>query len=283
MSYTITKQLGSIQLTQAMLAGEMLASTAEAEYYTTPTNFLGVKKHDDDFMNLGGTDNMSLDKYSFATVEKIDLRPLWSDGMVIDEIQIDLQRCWELPRVLNLWNYDPTADIWETVIITTDNNIESVINANRFHVGGFQDVNDTGGLGFLSEIVYAETRIYGADPSRKYSGNNFASYSTDEANFSTYLNGTLAYEDSLVRGYPKLISAPSLYVYRVVTSFYAARSPTSLEMGCINAQQSRLQCIFSPIAVTVRGQTRKGTETERIREATDTLLQQPARPEPSRP
>lgn len=283
MTYTITKQLGSIQLVQELAPGAFIATTAEADYVTNPFNFLSVKKHDDDFMDLGGVNNMSLDKNSFVTVEKIDLRPLWSDGKVIDDLRIDLQRCWELPRILNLYNYDPSADIWETVIITTDNNIESILNANRFHVGGFQDVDGEGGLGFLSEVIYAETRIYGADPARQYSGSNFASYSNDEINHPTYLNGTLAYEDSLIRGYPKLISAPSLYIYRVVTSFYANRSLSSMNNNAILEQTSRLQCVFSPIAVNVAGTVRNGTETERIREATDTLLQQPARPQPTRP
>lgn len=283
MSYTITKQLGTVVLNQQLAPTEMVATTYSADFYTNPNNFLGIKKHDDDFIDLGGLNNMSVDTTTFATVEKIDLRPLWSDGMVIDDLEIDVQRAWELPRVLNLYNYDPTADIWETLLITTDNNIENIINANRMHYGGFQDCDDNGGLGFLSEVLYAETRIYGADPSRKFTGTNFASYSLDEALAQTYLNGTLAYEDSLVRGYPKLISAPSLYIYRIVTSFYSMRSPAALSLVAINNFNTRLQCHFSPIAVRVRGNTRKGTETERIREATDTLLSQPARPEPTRP
>ena len=193
MNYQITKQLGCVRLNQKLLPTELIASTSTAEFYTNPANFLGVKKHDDEFLDLGGTDNMDATKTTFVTVDKIDLRPLWSDGMVIDDLEFNIQRAWELPRVTNLYNYDPTADIWETIIITNDNNIDALATPiSRMHYGGFQDCDDRGGLGFLNEILYAETKIYGADPSRKFTGPNFASYSNDEAQYATYLNGTLA-------------------------------------------------------------------------------------------
>lgn len=284
MDYQVTKQLGAILLNQQLAPGEMIAGTSEASFYDNVGNFLGVKKHDDDFMDLGGANNMDLTKTTFVTVEKIDLRPLWSDGMVIDDLEINVQRAWDLPRVLDLYNYAPDGDIWETLIITTDNRIEQLATpAARLHYGGFQDCDDDGGLGFLNEVLYAETKIYGADPSRKFTGPNFASYSTDEANYATYLNGTLAYEDLVKRGYPNMISAPSLYIYRVVTSWYAYRSPGTMSAGAIAAMNSRLHCIFTPIAVTVLGNIRKGNESERIKLATNQLLQQPTRPQPSRP
>jgi hypothetical protein len=288
MDYTVTRQLGAILLNQSALPGEPIASTAEASFYTNPNNFLGVKKHDDDFVELvGGSDNMDSTSTTCVTVEKIDLRSIWGEGMVLDDIMFNIQRAYDLPRVLNLYNYDPTADIWETLLITTDQRIGTgvggITDPRNMHYGGFQDCDDEGGLGFLNEVLYASTRIYGADPSRKFTGDNFASYSDDETLAQTYLNGTLAYEDSVVRGYAKLISAPAIYVYRIVTSWYSYRSPASLSQIAIDNFTTQLQMVLPPIAVTVEGNMRKGSETERIKYATDTLLQQPARPAPSRP
>jgi hypothetical protein len=288
MDYTVTRQLGAIQMNQTSAPGENIASTISAEFYTNPNNFLGVKKHDDDFVALpGGTDNMDSTSTTCVTVEKIDLRSVWSEGMVLDDLMFNIQRAYDLPRVLNLYNYDPTADIWETLLITTDQRIGDgvggITDPRNMHYGGFQDCDDAGGLGFLNEVLYASTRIYGADPSRKFTGTNFASYSADENLAQTYLNGTLAYEDNVVRGYPKLISAPAVYVYRIVTSWYSYRSPASLSQIAIDNFTTQLEMILPPIAVSIEANLRAGTESERIKYATDTLLQQPNRPEPTRP
>ena len=107
MDYNVTRQLGAIIMNQTSAPTEVIASTISADFYTNPNNFLGVKKHDDDFVQLvGGSNNMDSTSTTCVTVEKIDLRSVWSEGMVLDDLMFNIQRAYDLPRVLNLYNYD---------------------------------------------------------------------------------------------------------------------------------------------------------------------------------
>ena len=303
MKYSVTKQFGTLRYETNLAKTETLSNDVTVAMITGLDQTFGVAKHDDDFLPGDGALSMPAPLYnggaSWGSVEEIDLRSMYNDGMVLDDIRINLQRTLNLPVVEEMWNVDPSAEIYESIIITTDPYPLNPIFANNssisdeyqlfeFHQAGFRPMryrnpgNYYKGMGTPESIVFVQTRTYKHDPARGLTGDAYANY-TDPGGPPTVLYTDLLLHDDVVRGYPDFISAPTLYVYRIFTSFYNLRSPALLEMNTVNLQTSRTKVVFPPLQLTLSGTVRKGTESERIMKATDSLLNQPNHPVDSRP
>ena len=291
----MTKQFGSIDYQMDMAATELLASTLSATYIEALNSVYGVAKHDDSFLPGDGVGGYSAPFYnagqSFGTVEEIDLRKMFSDGMILEDIRLNLQRTFDKPIVNQMWNIDPSAEIFESVIVTTDPypvaEADDELNLFQWHQSGFRPLqyatNNYLGMGVPESLVFQQTRIYKHDQSRAYSGDTYANYTTPPTGPATILYSDLVTTDETIRGYPDFLSAPTLYIYRIFSVWYYARSPTMLSQTAIDQQTARMYMWISPMQITLSGEMRKGTDSERIMKATDSLLRQPTRPAASRP
>lgn len=298
----MTKQFGTLRYQADLALTEQIASTVNVEMITALTQTYGVAKHDDEFLPGDGLLSMPAPLYnggiSWGSVEEIDLRSMYNDGMILDDIRINLQRTMQLPIVEEMYNVDPGAVIYESIIITTDpyplnkvpegGSIQGEYDLQQFHQAGFRPMryktngNLTKGMGTPESLIFQQTRKYKHDPSRGLTGDAYTSYS-EPGGPPTIFYTDLLMSDDVIRGYPDFISASTLYVYRIFSSYYNFRSPALLAENTVNLQTSRTKLVFPPLQITVSGNTRKGTESERIMKATDSLLQQPARPADSRP
>lgn len=304
MKYTVTKQFGSIQYTCNLGLTETISSDVSAVFIQDKNQSFGVPKHDDEFLPGDGSLGLPAPMYngglSFATLEEIDLRSVFNDGNIIEDLLFDVQRVLNTPVVEFMYNIDPSAEIFESIIVTTDPypinpiqdgqpplGISDQYNLFEFHSAAFRPMKyktngyKCKGMGTPESILFMNTRVYKHDNSRQLSGPQYTSYS-EPAGPPTILYTDLLVSDDIVRGYPDFISAPTLYVYRVVSSFYNTRSPLLLTENTVNLQTAKLQCIFPPLQFTMKGNMRKGTESERIMKATDSLLNQPSRPNATR-
>ena len=301
MKYSVTKQFGTLRYQADLALAELQATSVSVDMITSLNQTYGIAKHDDDFLPGDGLLSMPAPLYnggiSWGSVEEIDLRSMYNDGMVLDDIRINLQRTMQLPVVEEMYNVDPGAVIYESIIITTDpyplnpvppGTIQGQYDLFQWHQAGFRPMkyrtngNLTRGMGTPESLIFQQTRKYKHDPSRGLTGDQYQSYS-EPAGPATILYTDLLMSDDVIRGYPDFISASTLYVYRIFSSFYNFRSPTLLKEETVNLQTSRTKLVFPPLQITVSGNARKGTESERIMKATDSLLQQPNRPEPTRP
>ena len=257
MDYQVTKQFGTIEYDMDLALAELTpAPTAlTATFADTDSDNFGVPKHDDEFLTGGGSlgypNNIYNAGQSFVTKEVIDLRPLYSDGMVIDDVRINLQRAFNHPRIIQMYNIDPSADLWETILITTDSYPleDNLDNIWKLHQSGFRPSINTGqtGLGKAHDVVFAQTRVMSHDQSRAYTGTNYANYGGSTVHYTDF-----ALADEVVRGYPDLISAPQLIIYRFVTSWYYARSPTTLsQTGAIDVQTAKANFFLPPFQITL--------------------------------
>lgn len=298
------KQLGSLQVSYYLdkgmrLASENIPNPPTVEFLELLADFGGVKKHDDDFY---GSDNSIPGTpffdggAGFITKDIIDLRTYFEEGKVLDDIVIDLQRPIEIPRVISMYNVDPSAEIYETILITTDSNPDTNsdlvtvamlddLNPNDWFLAGFSPRRVNSGAGndefegisFPEQVIMAQTRIYSHDPSRNYSGSTYVSHSDDETLYPTVYYETMGIQDSVIRGYPDMVYSPQLTIYRIITTGYYVRSAT-IKDEAVAAMDSVTRLYFPPVQVSISGNMRSGTETERIMEATNILLTQPNRP-----
>lgn len=303
--WNIIKQLGALQVSYFFAKTERtpIATPPQLEFLTNMADFGGVAKHDDDF--FGGDNSVPGTAFfdggaGFITKETIDLRTYFEEGKVLDDISIDIQRPIEIPRVLSMYNIDPSAEIYETILITTDSNpnensdlvtvtMLDDLQPNDWFLAGFSPRRVNAGAGndefegisFPHQVIMAQTRIYSHDPSRNYSGTTFESHSDNETLYPTVYYETMGIQDSVVRGYPDMIYSPQINIYRVITMGYYLRSATITQQA-VDAQESQARFYFPPVQVNITGNMRKGTETERIMESTNILLAQPQRPADSR-
>lgn len=303
--YNILKQLGALDVSYVFAKTERtpIATPPAVEFLTNMADFGGVAKHDDDF--FGGDNSVPNMPFfdggaGFITKETIDLRTFFDEGKVLDDIVIDLQRPIEIPRVISMYNIDPSAEIYETILITTDSNpnensdlvtvtMLDDLNPNDWFLAGFSPRRVNAGAGndefegisFPHQVIMAQTRIYSHDPSRTYSGTTYESHSDDENLFPTVYYETMGIQDSVVRGYPEMVYTPQINVYRIITLGYYVRTPTIVQPA-VDAQAAQARFYFPPVQVSISGTMRKGTETERIMESTNILLAQPARPSSTR-
>jgi hypothetical protein len=288
MDYQITKQFGALEYVVQLDPGQTFPISANVACGFATDTYV-IKRHDDDLLPGDGTGGMPAPLYDvatgFGTYEKIDLRPLFKEGKVIDDISFDLQRPNELPRILNMYNIDPSANLWETVLVTTSNFTEDMVNdALQTHFAGFAGIDKSAGNGNseyiaqMHDVIYAQTRIYKHDQSRVYS---------DASTPSIYAQNRI-YTDFVVvdaeeRGYPNLIYCPELTVIRFFYVGYANRSPSVLsQVNAINVETAYASLRIPPLQITLNGKTRKGTESEIIMTSVNTLAEQPSRPEGSR-
>ncbi len=306
--YNVIKQLGPIEVKYNMeknqrAVSENILNPPTVEFEERLWEFGGVKKHDDNFL-IGDSSIPGQPFYngggSFMTKTVIDLRTFFDEGKVLDDIKIDLQRPIEIPRIYSMYNVDPSAEIYETILITTDANpndnsdlVQAAPPYERFYqpvdwfLAGFSprragpSFGDFEGIAFPKQVVMAQTRIYAHDPSRNYQGTTYLSHSDDETNYPTIYYETLAIQDSVVRGYPDMVYSPQLTIYRIITTGYYLRTPTITDLA-ITAMESKAELYFPPVQVSISGNMRSGTETERIMEATNILLAQPDRPDTDR-
>ena len=303
MSYKVTRQLGTLYANYTMAKTEVTAPAPIVRFEENMNNFGGVKLHDDDFLS-GDNSITGMPFYDggagFITKETIDLRDAFADGQVLDDITINIQRAFEIPRVYNLYNISPDAEIYETILITpsaypseSDPTLTggvglTELNPNDWFLAGFrpriiEDNVETEfrGISFPREVLLAQTRIYSRDPSRAFSGTLYASQSDDETTFPTTYYETFSVQDSVVRGFPDLVYSPQINIYRIVTVGYYQRTAI-LDPQTVQNQNAKCEFLMSPVHVTITGNMRKGTETEVIRESTNILLDQPVRPDQSR-
>ena len=289
MDYSITKQFGALEYVVQLDPGQTFPLSANVACGFATDTYV-IKRHDDDLLPGDSTGGMPAPLYDvatgFGTYEKIDLRPLFKDGMVVDNVTFDIQRPNEIPRILNMYNIDPTANLWETVLVTTAHFDEDMINdALQTHFAGFAGIDKSAGNGnseYLSQahdILYANTRIYKHDQGRVYS---------DESTPSIYAQNRI-YTDLVVvdaseRGYPNLVYTPELTVIRFFYVGYANRSPAVLsQVNAINVETAYTSLRIPPLQFTMSGIARPGTESEKIMLSVNTLANQPERPEGSRP
>ena len=293
MDYRVTKQFGSIKYQMDMALTELIASSLSASFIEDLNAVYGVAKHDDEFLPGDGLGSYSAPFYnsgqSFGTVEKLDMRKLYSDGQILTDLRINLQRTFDSPIVEQMYNIDPSAEIFESVIITTDpypvGEADDALNLFQWHQAGFRPLqyasNEYLGMGVPESLVFQQTRVYKHDQSRAYTGAQYESHGSPSDPGTVLYTDLLKVEDVL-RGYPDLISAPTLYIYRVWTVWYYQRSATFLKQTTIDHQNARANFWLPPMQITISGTVRKGTDAERIMKATDSLLNQPVRPDASR-
>jgi hypothetical protein len=278
MDYQVTKQLRSIGHT---------ATLNPTEQFPQPVNIvinqdddtLPVKRRDDEIV-YDGVNPYWVNGVGILTVEEIDLRDFYNDGMVLDKLSIDIQRPIEVPIVNEMYNIDPTANIWETILITTARRPDTwSMGGLAPHLAGFTGVEvdgniDSSGIAKPDDVVYAETR--------KYKHNRSLELSDATLYTQNRMQTDLLIIDGANRGYPDLIYAPTLFVWRIFSNFYTQRSPTYLLDSVIQSETAKVSVVYPPVQVTVAGKMRKGTESERIMEAISALPEQPARPGGSR-
>ena len=288
MDYQITKQFGALEYIVQLDPGQTFPISANVACGFATDTYV-IKRHDDDLLPGDGTGAMPAPLYDvatgFGTYEKIDLRPLFKRGMVLDDIMFDIQRPNELPRILNMYNIDPSANLWETVLITSAHFEPSMIkDALQTHFAGFAGVDKTAGNGnsqYIAQahdVLYAQTRIYKHDQSRVYA---------DSSNTPIYAQNRI-YTDFVVvdaeeRGYPDLLYTPELTVIRFFYVGYANRSPAVLsQVNAINIETAYASLRIPPLQLTMKGKARAGTESEIIMESVNTLAERPTRPSGSR-
>ena len=283
MDYQITKQFGALAYTVSLAPTQTfpLPPNCTAEF---ATDTYVIKRHDDDLLPGDGTGTFTETLYDvgtgFGTYEKIDLRPLFREGMVIDDVLFNIQRANDLPRILNMYNIDPSANLWESVIVTTSNFTEDMVkDALQTHFAGFAGIDKTAGNGnseYLSQahdVIFAQTRIYKHDQSRVYEGNKYA---------QNRIYTDFVISDQVNRGYPELIYCPELTVLRFFYVGYANRSPSVLAQTTIDTETAYANIRIPPMQLTLMGKARKGTESEIIMTSVNTLAEQPSKPEGSR-
>ena len=282
MKYSVTKQFGTLRYQADLALTETQASNVSVNMITSLQDTFGVAKHDDEFLPGDGLLSMPAPLYnggiSWGSLEEIDLRSMYNDGIILDDIRINLQRTMQLPVVEEMYNVDPGAVIYESIIITTDpypiNQIQDGViptgvsdqyNLQEFHQAGFRPMKyktngyQCKGMGTPESLIFQQTRKYKHDPSRGLTGDAYTSYSEPGGPLTIFYTDLLM-SDDVIRGYPDFISAPTLYVYRIFSSYYNFRSPTLLAENTVNLQTSRTKLVFPPLQITVSGNSRKGTE-----------------------
>ena len=274
MKYTVTKQLRSIGHSATLNPTEQFPQpvniTINLDDDTLPT-----KRRDDDVV-YDGINPYWVNGVGVLTVEEIDLRSYYDDGMVLDDININIQRPIECPIVNSMYNIDPTGNIWETILITTAKEpTEWSMGGLAPHLAGFTGVKvdgniDSVGIAKPDDVIFAQTRKYKHDRSREL--NDTTVYTQNR------MQTDLLIADASIRGYPDLLYAPTLYIWRIFSNFYTQRSPTYLLDSVIQSETANISVVYPPAQVTVSGTMRKGTESEKIMEAFSALPDRPDRP-----
>jgi hypothetical protein len=262
--------------------------------YQTGVEPYAMDKHDDriylDAAGLveiqGGT--------TFMTYDFHDLRDLLEEGECLADAMIGIQRFKETPEIIECFNVAPGRNIRETIIVTNadvdcnDGRLSALPGLNLLFKAGFQPLqgnfNDNK-LGSLRELLYCERRVYAQDQSQTYSSPN-AMGSMQGAPGATvtptrWLNNWLMI-DRTVTGEADLVIGPTLMVMRLIEVLPANRDSQQrttfpgnvppLEAGEFLNNESRVFVSFTGFTLSIVGNKRKLTETEKAIEYSNVFL-----------
>lgn len=260
----------------------------------SPGGSITINKRDDVFY-LDATGNPDNQAGYAITYSKHDLRDLLEDGECLADVAIGVQRFRETPIPLQIYNMPAIGGNIEEMLLITNSKIDTQETAldgtfSSMRLAGFEPLN-VGSVGNLSyrnanklddmrEIVYCERRVYGQDTSQMATspnevGGQGGSTATDPP--SRYCNNLILL-DRTVTGEADLIVGPDITIIRLmriigrdrgVTNRFSPPGATSNEYAFCDM---RILVEFPPLKVSMMGDKRKLTDTEKAVEYTNVLL-----------
>lgn len=284
--------------TVAWDSGEMPAgqAAAPAPYpfvgYHEGAEQYGFPDHDDqiykDAAGLVSTAENTLITYDFH-----DLRDLLEEGECLADAMIGIQRFKETPEIIECFNVAPGRNIIETVIVTNadvdmgDGRLGT--NPSRIFKAGFHQLGalamNAGKMASQRELLYCERRVYAQDQSQTYSSPNAMGSMQDLGGATLtptrWLNNWLMI-DRTVTGEADLVIGPTLMVIRIMTvepnnrdsqqrTTFPGNTPP-LEAGEYLNNRSRVWLAFTGFRLSIVGNKRKLTETEKAIEYSNVFL-----------
>lgn len=253
-----------------------------------------INKRDDTFYldATGAPDNQA---GLAITYSKHDLRDLLEEGECLSDVAIGVQRFRETPLPVQIYNMPAIGGNIEEMILITNSKIDTQETAldgtfMSMRLAGFEPLNvgSVGNLAYrnanklddMREIIYCERRVYGQDTSQMATSPNEVGGqggSSPTAPPSRYCNNLLLL-DRTVTGEADLIVGPDITIIRWfriigrdrgVTNVYTAPGVTSNEFAFCDM---RIMVEFPPLKISMMGDKRKLTETEKAIEYTNVLL-----------
>ena len=206
---------------------------------------------------------------------------------------IGIQRMKETPEIIECFNVAPGRNIQETIIVTNAdvdmNDGRLGTNPLQIFKAGFDPLSSgTQNIGKLSDnnqLLYCERRTYAQDQSQSYLSPN-AMGSMQEVGGATltptrWLNNWLLI-DRTVTGQADLVIGPTLMVIRVMTilpnnrdsqqrTTFPGNTPP-LEAGEFTNNRSRVWLAFTGFELSIVGNKRKLTDTEKAIEYSNVFL-----------
>lgn len=262
--------------------------------YQTGGEPYGFVSHDDRiYLDPAGLVEIQ-NRTTFMTYDFHDLRDLLEEGECLADAMIGIQRMKETPEIIECFNVAPGRNIRETIIVTNadvdcnNGRLSALPGLNQIFKAGFDPLpnvsaSNEGKLGSLRELLYCERRIYAQDQSQTYeSPNSMGSMQSAAGATLTptrWLNNWLMI-DRTVTGEADLVIGPTLMVMRLIEVLPANRDSqqrttfpgTGLEAGEFLNNDSRVFLSFTGFTLSIVGNKRKLTETEKAIEYSNVFL-----------
>lgn len=283
---------GSVSYDSGIIPAGAVASPglAGVGYQTTAARY-GITSHDDRLYNdATGVPQFSVG--TFMTYDFHDLRDLLEEGECLADAMVGIQRMKETPEILECFNVAPGRNIVETIIVTnadvdcTDGRIFGPIGLLQVFKAGFDPMGagiNNNKMGSQRELLYCERRVYAQDQSQTYTSPNAMGSMKDPAGPlppltpTRWLNNWLMI-DRTVTGEADLVIGPTLMVMRLIEVLPFERgSQTRTTAGApvageFSDNESRVFLAFTPFRLSIVGNKRKLTETEKAIEYSNVFL-----------
>ena len=284
---------GSVSFDSGVIpAGQGAAVTVPTVIFENTATRYGVASHDDELYNEASGAVQS-NNGKFLTYDFHDLRDLLEDGECLADAMIGIQRMKETPEIIECYNVAPGRNIVETIIVTNadidcnDGRLLPPLGLLQIFKAGFNPLQgnfeNAGKMGSQRELLYCERRVYAQDQSQTYTSPNVMGSMKDPAGPlppvtpTRWINNFLLI-DRTVTGEADLVIGPTLMVLRLVEVLPYERSsqqrttPGAPEAGEFINNQSRVYLTFTPFQLSIVGNKRKLTETEKAIEYSNVFL-----------
>jgi hypothetical protein len=273
-------------------AGQPVSPAPGGVGYQSTAARYGVTSHDDRLYN-DATGVPQFTAGTFMTYDFHDLRDLLEEGECLADAMVGIQRMKETPEILTCYNVAPGRNIVETIIVTNadvdcnDGRLSPPIGLLQVFKAGFNpltfDNTNEGKMATQRELLYCERRVYAQDQSQTYTSPNVMGSMKDPAGPlppltpTRWLNNWLMI-DRTVTGEADLVIGPTLMVLRLIEVLPHERGSQAVvtagapEAGEYLNNESRVFLAFTPFQLSIVGNKRKLTETEKAIEYSNVFL-----------